>query len=299
MEILDCVLNKILGIINKKKIMKKIKLLSLFLFTTVLLFINCSEQENKTYDSVNGQTLLNFKGTSAVIPVDVSAVSSITLTVEVSSVSNTDRKLSISIDNSSTASADQYVLSDVIVPAGQYIGTGTVTGVYAKLPALGAVKLVLKLTGIENSEAKVDINTYTVSMERFCDLDLSSFLGTYSAIGSFNGGAFGPIPDVTVTAGPEAGTFKLTNLYGAGRSSMIELDFSDTKNPLVVHRSVKFLTLFSVTSGYNTYTDDSYAKPGTNTFNTCNNEIKLSFFRNAGPGAGYFPGEYFVVMTKK
>ena len=278
--------------------MKKIKLLSLFLFTTVLLFINCSEQENKTYDSVNGQTLLNFKGTSAGIPVDISKVSSITLTVEVSSVSNTDRKLSISIDNSSTASADQYVLSDVIVPAGQYIGTGTVTGVYAKLPALGAVKLVLKLTGIENSEAKVDIDTYTVSMERFCDLDLSSFLGTYSAIGSYNGAAFSPIPDVTVTAGPEAGTFKLTNLFAAGRSSMIELDFSDIKNPLVVHRSFEFLTLFSVSLGFNTYTDDYYAEPGTNTFNTCSNEIKLSFYRRI-PDGRYFNGEYLVVMTKK
>lgn len=280
--------------------MKKIKLLSLFLFTTIALFISCSEQENVTYDPVNGQTLVNFKGSSATIPVDVSKVSSTTVTIEVSSVSNTDRKLSLSVDNSSTASADQYILTDFIVPAGQYISTGTVTGVYDKLPTLGAVKLVLKLTGIENSEASIDRDTYTVSLERFCELDVSSFLGTYSAIGSFNAGPTGPIGDVTVTAGPVPGTLRLSNLYGAGRSALIELDFSKPASPLVKHRSEEFGVVFAVLPLGNTFTEDIIADPAHNTFNTCSNEIKLSFNRRiAQPDGRFYGGTYLVVMTKK
>ena len=280
--------------------MKKIKLLSSFLLTAAILFISCSEQENITYDGVNGQTLLNFIGAAGTVPVNSTGVSSTEINIEISTVSNAERTLTVVIDDSSTANSTQYSISEFKVPAGEYLATGTITGNYNQLPALGSVELVLKLTGISGTEAVVDRDTFTVTLERFCPLVVADFLGTYSVLSGFNGAAPGPVLDATITAGPAPNTLRITDLHVAGRSAVIELDYSDVKNPKVIHRSEQFGAVFLVTSLGNTFTEDIFGDTAKNTFNSCSKEIKLFFYRRIGqPDGRYDSGSYEVILNKK
>jgi len=77
--------------------MKK-HLLYAFLVATSLVFYSCEEQENITFDNVNGQTMVQFTGNAVTLPVEPTGVSSTDITVTVTTVSNQDRILSLEKD---------------------------------------------------------------------------------------------------------------------------------------------------------------------------------------------------------
>ena len=184
--------------------------------------MSCEEQENVMFDAVNGQTLVQFVGTSTSLPVKPSTVSTANLQVNVTTSATVDRKVSVTIDASSTASPDQYTISDVVIPAGEFVGTGQLTGNYDNLPSIGSVSVVIKITGVNGSEAIVEKDTFTVTMERFCEFDIEDFYGTYSVVedGTYN-------YKVVASAGPVANTLELFNLYETRGRTIIELDNSD------------------------------------------------------------------------
>ena len=279
--------------------MKK-HLLYAFLVATSLVFYSCEEQENITFDNVNGQTMVQFTGNAVTLPVEPTGVSSTDITVTVTTVSNQDRTLSLEIDASSTATANQYSLTDIIIPAGEYSGTGQLTGNYANIPATGQVSVVINLTGIQGATTTQSNAVYTVLLERFCPLVITDFYGTYAQLGGFDGAAPGARVDATVSAGPVPGTLRIDDLYSSGRGAVIELDYSDTANPRVIHRSEEFGVVFQVAGLGNTYTEDVLGDVDKNIFSPCNNEIRLFFYRRIQqPDGRYYGGSYEVILTKR
>jgi|TARA_B110000908_G_C10136095_1_gene394533 hypothetical protein len=273
--------------------MKKInnKFLLVFTVITTLVFTSCGEQENVQYDAVNGLTLISFATTSTKIPVKPTEVSSTDIKIEVSTLSTSERTFTVVVDESSTATSDQYTISDFTVPAGEFIGSGTVTGVYSALPAVGPVALVLKLTGIDGKEASIDSNIYTIGLERFCAFDIADFYGTYDVVenGQYK-------YEVVATAGPVANTLYLSNLYETNGTTVIELDNSNLSSPKVILRSVEFDAALYVSATYGNVWANAFASTTPSTFNVCSQTIDIFFRRSVSVGS--FAGETNCVMTK-
>lgn len=278
--------------------MKKIIFRTLLLVAFISLS-SCEENENPVFDNVNGQTMLRFVTSSATLPVEPTGVTSQDIEVHVTTVSDSDRTVTLEVDASSTATTDQYTINDIVIPAGQYSGTGSIIGNYANLPSSGSVALVVKMTGVSGGTSTQENATYTLTLERFCPLVIADFYGTYNQARSFNNfGNETATGDATISAGPAAGTLLINNLYASGRQAVIELDYSNPTSPAVIYRSQEFGAVFATFSSTGPlYTYGKAEDAANNTFNTCNKTINLNFFRTNGPSN--YGGEYGIVLVKQ
>lgn len=137
------------------------------------LFVSC-EEDLIIYDNVNGQAVIAFNAPSSVdLPVTVDGDSSLDLEVGVTTVSTSDRTFNLSIDPASTASSSEYSVSpSVIIPAGDYVGTTTVTGNFDAIPDGVTNTLILNLSDAGNAIVG-DKNQVTVNIFRFCPSELA------------------------------------------------------------------------------------------------------------------------------
>ena len=121
------------------------------------------------YDNINGQTMVQFSGSSATQPVIVEGTSSTQIKVYSTTVSDRDRTISLENGENTTANSNQYTISNLVIPAGSYEGTITVKGNYANLPNGVVAVLELNLLGLEgSSDVTVTNGTYTINLFRFC-----------------------------------------------------------------------------------------------------------------------------------
>ncbi|MFD2566324.1 hypothetical protein [Pseudotenacibaculum haliotis] len=154
--------------------MKKLSIFAFFL-TIGLLFTSCEENENPIFDNVNGQTLAQLSASAGALATPAEGAS-MTVNVLVTTVSNTDRAISFVTSEDNTATAGQYQLSGLVIPAGEYVGTVTITSVFAGLPDQGSVYLDLNLTGIEGSDAYVENGNIRVEMFKKCDIPAGNYV---------------------------------------------------------------------------------------------------------------------------
>jgi|GEM_PF-2545261 len=152
----------------------------LTLFISVLM-TSCDE-DVLVFDDVNGQTLAKFTATSASLPTPEEGAST-TLNVQVTTVAQTDRTIEVDVDESSTASSDQYVISDLVIPAGEYQGTITISSNFDALPESGSTYLVLNLGGVGNSDTTVENGVYNLELFRKCPIILEELVGSWSGSG--------------------------------------------------------------------------------------------------------------------
>lgn len=272
------------------------KLIIPFLLVIALAFQACEPTESPIYDG--SQTLAYFPSTSAQLGVPALETSaSINVALNVSTTSSSDRTVNISVDPSSTAAASMYEFnSTVTIPANTYFAEFTITGFQNNLSETGD-NLVLNIDGV--SDGGVGSPTQmTILVVKTCPFDITNFYGTYSSMQVYNGTVadLAPGPNVTATAGPEAGLILLTDLFGPGRQAMIELDYSDPDNPTIVHRSLEFGAIYQGgTSVGDLYTTEQFAA-GPNSFNTCTSGMMLNYLRTNGTSVYNWP--YIVHLTK-
>lgn len=155
--------------------MKRFSIIALFL-SLGLFFTGCEENKNPIFDSVNGQTMSQFVGSAANQAVISDGTAYTDITVYVTTASTSDRTIDVVAGANTTASANQYTISNLVIPAGAYEGTVRVAGNYATLPINNSsVILELNLTGIAGSGV-VQNGTYTVSMFRFCPIPAGDYV---------------------------------------------------------------------------------------------------------------------------
>ena len=147
------------------------------------------EADPVIYDAVNGQTLVSFKSSSGTLPVPLEG-SSFKIPVEVSTVSDMDRTINVSVDASSTAGSAEYTINSAtaVIPAGSYSGFVEVVGNFDEIPDSVITNLVLNLNGIEGTDAVLGRTQFNLSLLRKCDSNLDvaftyvatdlSYLGT-------------------------------------------------------------------------------------------------------------------------
>lgn len=170
------------------------------------LFVSCEDFEIPIYDKDNGQTLLTvFSNPGQLLPVpDTGATTS--FDVGVTTVSDTDRTVSLSIDPSSTADPAAYsVPSSVVIPAGAYSVSVPVAGNFDGVPELGLASVVISVDSItDDNEVLVGSNnTHTIDFFRFCPFQNgATFTGDYQ-LETLSLGIFGvtTLTDGVVTIG--------------------------------------------------------------------------------------------------
>ncbi len=131
-----------------------------------LTLIGCDE-DNVIFDVNNGQTLAKFSGTSGTLATPEDGATT-TVDVLVTTKSNTDRAIQIVIDPASTATADQYQISDLFIPAGAFLGTIKFTSNFNAIPETGSTFLIINLTGIEGADTVTENATLNIELFRKC-----------------------------------------------------------------------------------------------------------------------------------
>ncbi|MEX2350139.1 MAG: DUF1735 domain-containing protein [Flavobacteriaceae bacterium] len=154
-------------------------LLILFVATGVL-FTSCDKTENVIYDPNSGETLAFFEDNSASLEVLLGGESTIDVEVGVTTLSDQDRTVTVVVnEEESTIDSENYSLStnDVVIPAGEYYGSLTITGIDVSL-STDPVLLVLDLVSINGGV--VSDNSITVSVLVVCPIPNGWFTGAYT-----------------------------------------------------------------------------------------------------------------------
>ena len=160
--------------------MKKTKILLLSLI--LVSFFACDKDDanvNNVYDNVNGQTLISFQGNSSDLAVTIDDVGSVDITVEASTVSSSDRTVSISIDPESTANPENYSLSSttITIPANEYFGSVTINGVDNSVDTT-AETIILNIDSTSEAST-LGTSTHTVNIFQVCPVPSDYFVGSY------------------------------------------------------------------------------------------------------------------------
>lgn len=154
--------------------MKKIAILfigALFMFTS------CEETQSPIYDG--SQTLAYFNGTSSTLEVEINDTNTIDLSVGVSTLSSAARTVNISVDiDNTTATSGMYTFpTTVTIPANEFFGTFTVTGIDDGLTTAG-VTLSLKIDSVDGGVGSSRV--HTVRLVEICPIAATFATGMYT-----------------------------------------------------------------------------------------------------------------------
>lgn len=181
------------------------------------LFSNC-EEDKVLYDG--SQSLAAFGSTSGSLAVLPSGVSSISIPVEISTLSVTDRPISVTIDPTSTALASQYTIdpASLVIPAGSYNGKIVVTGNFANLVVGQTVKLILNLTNVDQAPLEKSRIKYELSIFKSCPIaNASIFNGNYKvAVDGWQDYAVGATVPVVYNPANGLNTFRILSTTNPG-----------------------------------------------------------------------------------
>jgi len=162
------------------KNMKNILKFSPIIFTLFFLAISC-EEDLVVYDVDGGQTLAAFVTGTQTLPVPDTGDSAI-IQVGVTTRSNSDRTITLSVDPSSTANPSEYTIdqSTLVIPAGKFVGNVVVNGNFDFIPETGLTSLILKLESVEGADILEGNLTNQINFFRFCPFtNGATFTGDY------------------------------------------------------------------------------------------------------------------------
>lgn len=265
--------------------MKNILYRLTFVLLVAVLMVGC-EEEPLIYDADNGLTLVQFNKASAVIPTPEGGAST-TVKVLVSTKSSTERVIEVQVDEEaeideemSTASADQYEVSDLVIPANSYEGTITITSNYEALPETGSTELVLDLVGLEGQDVSVDNGTVQIELFRKCDIVLAEFVGTWEGPGVWAGFYGGYQTEVVTSLNAEGELLidGLTFQFLEDPTFWGEEIISSQPVKMIVDTETGEITIpeqYFVTTDYSGYVSDYTIKGTGNILNPCEKTMEI------------------------
>ena len=160
--------------------MKKIKILISSLL--ILTFLGCDrdDRSDNVFDNVNGQTLISFQGTSSDLPVVIDDTGSVDVIIESSTISSSDRTVTVSIDaENSTANPENYTIVNpvVTIPANEYFGVLTIDGVDNSVDT--EAKTIILNIDSTSVDSVFGTTTHTVNVFQVCPIPDDYFVGSY------------------------------------------------------------------------------------------------------------------------
>ncbi len=198
--------------------MKTYKIFGLMLAGMLILGSCEREVIGEIYDG-SGPSLLSFEETSKNLPVLLgNGTGTADLTVEVSTLSNTDRNFNVSVvTEGTTATSDLYTVpASVTIPANSYEGILTVTGNETDNLTTSAETLVIQLS--EQNNVNFTNQQTTVNIFLVCPVPSDYLVGEYDLIVTQSAGDFG----FPIFRGP-------ANTSSAGRDTLVTLEVGNTQ----------------------------------------------------------------------
>jgi len=194
------------------------------IFVLGLLLNSCGDFEPVVFDSVNGETLVTFGVNASNLQVIIDDAGSVDIPINVTTSATVDRTVSISVDTeSSTANPENYTVpATMVIPANEYIGTLTVTGVDNSVET-AVETIVLKFDSVEGGI--VSPNVHTVSIFQICPTPETYMVGDYLLTDNGNGN-FGADVPVTISVDaddPNKRTFVAEFLPGTGVAQDVDV----------------------------------------------------------------------------
>jgi hypothetical protein len=169
----------------------------LFLFAIFGLLVSC-EEDLVIFDSERGQTYVRFASSTLELPVVFDSSAEIEIPVQVSTISDTDRTVTVNVVSTgaeSEATADQYSFSNTVtIPANSYTGNLVFTGIDAGLEVGETKTVTLEITDISgDADANFDsLSSTRISMFQVCPVGPEFFIGDY-VLETLTPGIFGSV----------------------------------------------------------------------------------------------------------
>lgn len=275
------------------------KKLSIILILFSAIFISC-EPEYPMYDNVGGQSFLRFEASTADLPIPRTGEETIQIPISVSTISSTDRTVTVSVvqDETTLDAANFSFTNEVTIPANSYTGMLEVTGTNVNL-VIGEVETItFKIDGLAAGDFNASSGTVRVNAFLSCEFVPSEFVGTYSA----NEGAY----EVEVTYDASTEMFLFENLFDTGgetyatftyENSIASINFEQDRasnfGVLYTHSNPDYGNIYAV----NPSVASGNPSSNTSTFRTCDAFIDL-FFRRQLQDGRFFAGTTNVTLTK-
>jgi hypothetical protein len=150
-----------------------------FLAISVLLS-SCGDFEPVIFDPDTGQTLVFFSSTTSALQVVVEDTGSVDVKIGVNTLSSMDRTVTIAVNPSptlTTAAAENYTVpTTVVIPAGEYFGVLTITGVDNSVETTPEI-ITINIVSIEGG-GQVSSTNHTISIFQICPIT-AAFTGNY------------------------------------------------------------------------------------------------------------------------
>lgn len=202
-----------------------------------------------------------------------------------------DVQITIALDPSSTATEGvefDFTEKNITLPAGEMSVMAIIKVNSKNLDPFNPKDVVLKITS--TSETIAEDPTTSITLQAACKLDMSSFVGTYTAVNT----RFTAPVSATVTLGPEPNSLRILNADGVG-SDIIILLSADVTNPTITYLSEKYDAYLSNHATYG-HIWATTISPEKSTYTSCNNFMSLEFKRCVGIGC--FGGSRIISLTK-
>jgi len=234
-----------------------------FLMLTLVALIGC-EDERVVFDT--NQTLVSLTSSNALFATPEEGLT-VDFIVNVSAKSDANRAIQIEIGQSSTATTDQYAISDLVIPAGSFSGTIKVTSNFNALPEMGSSFLTVNITGVENTN-EVSFGTKTLNLEffRLCSVPTGDYILDFED--SFGDGWDGAFIRVTID-----GVSTDFTAFGFGTIHTVNVpDGTETLEFDYISGNFEGEHSYTITapSGIVLNADGPGPTPGAILFNTCN-----------------------------
>jgi hypothetical protein len=149
-----------------------------------LVFASCEDVEPIVYNGnvESNQTFLGFSRSTYLLPVVQNSTGEVVVTLNSSTVADYDRVYNLEVtlpDNQSAANPDTFDLpSTITIPAGEYQGFITISGVDNNLVDENRKSFNITITNMDENTEIADSNTATINIYEVCPLQ-SDFLGQY------------------------------------------------------------------------------------------------------------------------
>ena len=251
------------------------KKLLLFVSALSLLTLGSCSDDEQGQVAYGGTPALSFFNTSSNLGVEEDESSFVEIEIGVTTKASIDRTFQVTVDPSSTATADMYsITGPFVIPANEYSTTIRVYGNYDNIPSLQFFNLRLSLSG-EGLTLVSDKAFHNVNIFRVCVSDLAGVYNTSaSGVNGFNGAPYSLSSVVTLSATSTPGVYLISDMsfgmyggvYGdAAPSGRIQDicniisglgDVDQYNDPFTINGSVNSTTGVITLTWSNTYGDN-------------------------------------------
>ena len=226
----------------------------------ILLVHGCDDNKLDVY---GGPEYVQFEQASVSFPVyaEGDGPQTYELVIGVTRVSNVDQTFTITVDTekSTAVEGQDYIFAEksVTIPAGKFVGSTTIKGVYENLESSG-VDLALKLNITDPDKVHPDYGSEAVIhiYQKYIPT-MSDIVGTYSAAElTYPTGALSSIYQITISQ-VEGSDNKvlITNIWRGGKSVEATINFSAAtmkfdRNPIYTQAGADYyITFFDPAAG--------------------------------------------------